>query len=176
MKLKSKIKILKELIKAMAIIALSSFPYIHDIITVRTGDLATWVPDLGIQDFLIDSKGDILGYSSYRVFLYMLLIHIFAHIGYVGWFFDAKDKLYRPFLLVPVILSLYQIILILFDARANDLNDPNTKFVLTIALSIILVINFFLNNKKMLTEHFLKHKNSPLNNQSPIQTEKEHIN
>ena len=172
----SKIEILKQLFKAVTIIALSSLPYIHDVITISGGEFPSWVPDWGIQQFLTNSEGYVLGFSSYRVFLYIFLIHLFAHLGYVGWFFEAKNKLYRPFLLVPVILSLYQITIILFDARRTDLNDPNTKFVLTITLSIILAINFFFNNKEILKAHFLKHKSSLKVNKKPIRTaEEEHI-
>ncbi|WP_291867378.1 hypothetical protein [Maribacter sp.] len=167
-------KILKELLKAVAIIVLSSLPYIHDVITIRGGTFPTWVPDWGIQQFLTNSEGYVVGFSTYRVFIYTLLIHVFAHLGYLGWFFEAKDKLYRPFLLVPVSLSLYQIFVIMFDIRGTELNTPNTKIILTIVISSLLAINFFFNNNKMLTEHFLKHKN-PLKNQNTIQTEEEHI-
>ena len=138
----------------MAIIVLSSLPYIHDIITIRGGTFPTWVPDWGIQEFLTNSEGYVVGFSSYRVFIYTLLIHLFAHIGYLGWFFEAKDKLYRPFLLVPVSLSLYQIILIIFDSRSNDLNTPHTKIILTITISCLLAVNFFFNNKQLLKTHF----------------------
>ncbi|WP_211333204.1 hypothetical protein [Maribacter vaceletii] len=168
-------EILKELFKAVAIIALSSLPYIHDVITIRGGAFPAWVPDWGIEEFLTNSEGYIAGFSSYRVFIYTFLIHLFAHLGYVGWFFDAKDKLYRPFLLVPVSLSLYQIILILFDFRSSDLNEPHIKIVLTIAISSLLAINFFFNNKKILSEHFLKHKNSLKTNKKPLQTKEKNI-
>ncbi len=167
-------KILKELLKAVAIIALSSLPYIHDVITIRGGDFPSWVPDLGIETFLTNSDGDVLGFSSYRVFLYTFLIHLFAHIGYAGWFFEAKNKLYRPFLLVPVALSLYQIIIILSDYRGSDLNEPHIKIVLTIVISSLLAINFFLNNKKTINTHLLKHKNS-LKTKKPLQTEEKNI-
>ncbi|WP_298485846.1 hypothetical protein [uncultured Maribacter sp.] len=168
-------EILKELLKAVAIIVLSSLPYIHDVITIRGGTFPTWVPDLGIQEFLTNSEGYVVGFSSYRVFIYTLLIHVFAHLGYLGWFFEARDKLYRPFLLVPVALSLYQIFVIMFDIRGTELNTPNTKIILTIVISSLLAINFFFNNKKILSDHFLKHKGS-LETKKPLQTaEEEHI-
>ncbi|WP_298475287.1 hypothetical protein [uncultured Maribacter sp.] len=165
-------EILKELLKAMAIIILSSLPYIHDVITVRGGTFPAWVPDMGIQELLTNSEGYILGFSSYRVFIYTLFIHVFAHLGYLGWFFEAKDRLYRPFLLVPVSLSLYQIFVIMFDIRGTQLNTPNTKIILTIVISSLLAINFFFNNNKILSEHFLKHKDS-LKNRKTLQTQTE---
>ncbi|WP_299433401.1 hypothetical protein [uncultured Maribacter sp.] len=170
--MKLKKEILKELLKAVAIIVLSSLPYIHDIITIRGSTFPSWVPDWGIQEFLTNSEGYVAGFSTYRVFIYTFLIHLFAHLGYVGWFFEAKDKLYRPFLLVPVSLSLYQIILILFDFRSSDLNEPHVKIILTIVISSLLAINFFFNNNKMLSEHFLKHKGS-LETKKQIQTVEE---
>ena len=131
----------------MAIILLSSLPYIHDVITIRGEGLNTWVPDFGIINLLTDADGNILGFSTYRVFIYTLFIHIFAHIGWVGWFFDAKEKLYRPFLLIPVALSLYQIGIILSNSRNTNFNEPNVKIGITIFLAILLAVNFFLNNK-----------------------------
>lgn len=152
-KRKSKIRILDHFLKAMAIILLSSLPYIHDVITVRGEGLQGWVPDFGLQQLLTNSDGYILGFSSYRVFVYTLLIHLFAHIGWVGWFFDAIHKLYRPFLLVPISLSLYQIIIILSNSRTTVFNEPDMKFLLTLGLSIAAAINFYFNNKKIINQH-----------------------
>ena len=142
----------------MAIIFLSSLPYIHDVITIRGEGLKGWVPDWGLAELLRDKNGKILGFSSYRVFIYTLALHVFAHIGWAGWFLDAKGKLYRPFLLLPVILSLYQIAIILFNSRETAFNQPNIKIVISIVISIILAINFFANNKKILIGHFKKVK------------------
>lgn len=155
---KSRIKILENFLIAVTIIGLSSLPYIHDIITIRGEGLKGWVPDWGLQAFLTDSNGYVLGFSSYRVFVYTLLIHLFSHIGYTGWFFEARGKLYRPFILVPVILSMYQIGIILFNWRSSAFNQPNTKIILTVALSLFLAYNFYFNNKKMIFNHFNKTK------------------
>jgi len=155
---KSKIKILDSFLKAMTIIVLSSLPYIHDVITVSGEGLKGWVPDWGLQRLLTDTDGYILGFSSYRVFVYTILLHVFAHIGWVGWFFDARGKLYRPFLLLPVTLSLYQIGIILFNSRFSTFNEPNIKILLTLIITSILAINFYANNKKILVEHFKKKK------------------
>ncbi|MFS4449024.1 hypothetical protein [Maribacter sp. 2307UL18-2] len=139
----------------MAIIALSSLPYIHDTITVRGEGIKGWVPDFGLQSLLMDQDGYVLGFSSYRVFIYTFLIHLFAHLGWVGWFFEAIHKLYRPFLLVPVTLSLYQIIIILSNSRTTVFNEPDIKFLLTMGLSIAAALNFYFNNRETLNRHFL---------------------
>ena len=151
---KSKNKILKNFVLAVAIIGLSSLPYIHDVITVRGEGLKGWVPDWGLQALLTNNEGDILGFSSYRVFIYTLSIHLFAHIGYAAWFFEARGKLYRPFILVPVILSMYQVFIILFDWRFTDFNQPTIKIIITISLSLLLAYNFYYNNKEIITKHF----------------------
>ncbi len=148
-KMKSRIKILDHFFKAVAIIGLSSLPYIHDVITVRGEGLKGWVPDWGLQQLLMDNEGYIMGFSTYRVFVYTLLIHLFAHIGWVGWFFEARGRLYRPFLLVPVVLSLYQISIILLNSRATRFNEPDIKFYITIGLSLLLAVNFYFNNKEL---------------------------
>jgi len=138
----------------MAIILLSSLPYIHDVISIRGEGLKGWVPDFGLQNILTNADGKIMGFSSYRIFVYTLLLHLFAHIGWVGWFFDARRKLYRPFLLVPISLSLYQIGIILFNSRATAFNEPNVKIILTICVTVLLAINFFLNNKVLKTNYY----------------------
>ena len=145
---KSQRKILKNLMVSLGIIFISSLPYLHDLITIRGEGLAPWVPDLGIEKALTDADGKVMGFSSYRVFLYTMLIHLFAHVGWVGWMLDAKGKSYRFALLVPVVLSGYTIALLLFNARATEFNKPDTKFYLTLFLSIIVILNFFINYKR----------------------------
>ena len=131
----------------MGIVFISSLPYLHDVITVRGGEFKGWVPNFGLQELLTDSHGDIMGFSSYRVFVYTLLLHLFAHIGWVGWMLDAKGKSYRFFLLVPVILSGYTVALLLLNARATAFNEFDTKIYITLGLTIILILNFFINRK-----------------------------
>jgi len=72
------------------------------------------------------------------------------HIGYLGWYFAAKGKPYRFFILVPVFISLYQIIINLLNQRSGVLNDVSTKFIITIVIIIAIVLNFYLrkNNEK----------------------------
>ena len=77
----SKTKILKSLLKAMMIILLSSLPYIHDLITIRDGNYKGWVPDWGIQNFLTDYNGYVLGFSTYRVFIYTIFSTYFYSFG-----------------------------------------------------------------------------------------------
>lgn len=132
---------------ALGVVIISSLPYLHDIITVRGEGLKNWVPNFGIKEYLTDSQGYIAGFSSYRVFIYTLSIHLFAHIGWVGFFYVAKTKPYRFFILVPVTLSLYQVFIILFNYRSTKFNDVNTKIIITLIISICLILNFFLNNK-----------------------------
>ena len=144
---KSQRTILKNLTVSILIICVSSLPYIHDLITIKGEGLAPWVPDFGLEKALTASDGKVMGFSSYRVFLYTLLIHLFAHIGWVGWMMDAKGKSYRFALLVPVVLSGYTVALLLFNARATKYNEPDTKFYLTLILSLIVIFNFFFNYK-----------------------------
>lgn len=152
----------------MAIVALSSLPYIHDVITIRGEGLKGWVPDWGLQNWLMDADGYILGFSSYRVFLYTFLLHLFTHIGWVGWFFDAQGKLYRPFLLVPVALSFYQLLIIISGSRLSSYNDPGIKFIITIALSLLIAINFYFNNKKIINYSFNLSTKNPVEEQETI--------
>ena len=120
---------------AMAIIALSSLPYLHEVIT-HAGGLRSWVPVLGIQEFLIDGQGKILGFSSYRMFLYTFLIFVFSELGWAAWLFVSKRKTYYLALLVPVLMGLYQICIILFILRKSVANSAETKLLLLFGLSV----------------------------------------
>ncbi len=135
---------------SVGIIFSSTISYFHDILTNKDGELRDWVPNLGLVDAIKDSEGYPLGFTNYRVLLYILGLNIAMHIGYLGWYFAAKGKPYRFFILVPVFISLYQIIINLLNQRSSVLNDVSTKFIITIVIIIAIVLNFYLrkNNEK----------------------------
>jgi phosphoglycerol transferase MdoB-like AlkP superfamily enzyme len=145
--MKLKKKTLKDMFMAVGIILMSTLPYFHDVITIKGEGLKPWVPKMGMVDLFTDSSGKIMGFSSYRVFLYYLFIHLFAHIGFVGWMMDAKGKSYRIALLVPVVLSGYTVALFLLNARATSFNSASTKFYLTIAVTIIVAVLYYIDHK-----------------------------
>ena len=60
---------------------------------------------------------------------------------------DSMGRRYRPFLLVPVALSLYQVIVIAMSWQETEFNSPSIKLYITLVLSILLAINFFYNNR-----------------------------
>lgn len=130
----------------VGIILISTFPYLHDIIATKEG-VKSWVPNIGMVDFLTDSSGKVMGFSSYRVFLYYLFIHLFCHIGFLGWMMDAKGKSYRIALLVPVVLSGYTFTLLLLNARATSFNYASTKFYIAIAIIIIVLVLYYIDHK-----------------------------
>ena len=121
--MKLKKRTLKELLGVVVIILISTMPYFHDVITERGVGVKEWVPNLGIEKTFADEKGKVFGFSSYRVFIYTLFIHLLAHIGFLGWMMDAKGKYYRIALSVPVFLSGYTIAVILFNERQGPLNS-----------------------------------------------------
>lgn len=119
----------KELGIALLIIAFATFPYLHDILPL--------------------SKSETFhGFSSMRVFSFMLLINVYSHLGWLIAFFLAKGKSYRFALLVPIGLSAYQISIILFNLKKTELNSINIKFILFITLSLFVVIHYFKNAKR----------------------------
>ncbi|MFS4493397.1 hypothetical protein [Maribacter sp. 2308TA10-17] len=132
----------------LSIISISTLPYLHDIITLRDASLRSWVPIIGIESFLTNSDG-VGGFWSYRSFVYFLMLHLYAHLGWLGAFiyYGARKKKPRPFLLVPVIISLYSVIIILLNWQETGFNKPNIKFYITLALSALLALNFFFNDK-----------------------------
>lgn len=132
---------------AVGIILVSTMPYFHDVITIKGEGLKSWVPTIGMIDFFTDSSGKVMGFSSYRVFLYYLFIHLFAHIGFVGWMMAAKGKSYRIALLVPVVLSGYTVALFLFNARETTFNSASFKFYLTIIITIAVLVFYYIDHK-----------------------------
>ncbi len=131
----------------LILLLMATLPFCHDVITDRAGTLRSWVPDFGIGTMLTDSEGLVRGLGNYRILVYLFCIHLFSHLGWIGWFMDSRGKRYRPFLLVPVTLSLYQVIVITMSWRETELNSPSVKLYITIGLGIILAVNFFYNNR-----------------------------
>lgn len=114
---------------ALMIIGISMLPYLHDLL-----------PNL--------PEGEIFGYSSWKSFLWSTSMYIFSHLGWLFAYYLAKGKPYRFAILIPVFLSLYQIIIIFANLRGSAvLNGISAKLVITFFISILLIINFFKNNR-----------------------------
>ncbi|OEK06063.1 hypothetical protein A8C32_18705 [Flavivirga aquatica] len=131
---------------ALLLSFVAMLPFLHDILTDKETGLRDWVPILNIEKMLTNSSGKVQSFSSYRVFLYFLLLHLFATIGWMGWVNDAKKKSYRFFLLIPSCMTFYTTLVIVFDARATSYNNVNTKFFLIIVLNFLLIM-FYLHRK-----------------------------
>ncbi|MDP5231691.1 MAG: hypothetical protein NWQ38_14965 [Cellulophaga sp.] len=155
----------KKITVCLLFLFIALLPFYHDIITNIDGSLKNWAPNLGIQKILTDSEGKIRGFFSYRALMYMFCIHLFSHIAWFGWFMSSQGKRYRPFLLVPVALSLYQVIVIAMSWNETEFNSPSLKLYITLGLSILLALNFFYNNTKV-----------PQKNNVPLKTLKKSTN
>ena len=160
--MKVKRKTLKELLAVVGIIMISTLPYFHDVITEKGVGVRPSMPDIGVENFFTNDDKKVMGFSSYRVFLYYLFIHLFAHIGFVGWMMEAKGKSYRIALLVPVILSGYTVAMFLLNAKETTFNSTNAKFYITIVATIGVFVFYFLDRRNKLNL-----KNSKSENASP---------
>lgn len=149
-KMRLKRKTLKELMAVVGIVIISTLPYFHDVITERGVGTRSWIPNVGSESFFTGSDGKIMGFSSYRVFIYTVLIHLSAHIAFIGWMMDAKGKSYRIALLVPVILSGYTVAMFLFNAKETTFNSTSVKFYITIVVTIAVFIFYFLDRRNEL--------------------------
>ena len=130
----------------------STSPYFHDIITARGGlGVKDWVPQLGIEKILTDTEGYVWGFNSYRAFLLSVSLQVFAQVGWAGWLLDSAFKLYRPFLVLPVGLSLYQIVIILFDQTDAPMNRSDIKLFVIIGISCIVCYFYFFKNKRFIS-------------------------
>lgn len=139
----------KNVLLWLSILTISTLPYFHDIITLRDASLRNWVPIVGLQSLLTDNENFVGGFGSYRAFVYFLMLHIYAHLGWLGAFiyYGLQNKKPRPFLLAPVIVSLYSVIIILLNWQETGFNKPDVKFYITIGLSVMLVLNYYFNYK-----------------------------
>lgn len=138
-------------LKWAAIILAGLLPFFHDILTERSGDLRQWVPIIGTEAMLTDANGTVIGFGNYRVFLYTIMLHLYAHLGWLGayiYYFYPPMRKVRNFLLVPVILSFYSILIIVLNWQETGFNKPDVKFYITIALGVLLAVNYFFNHKK----------------------------
>jgi hypothetical protein len=152
-------KTLCELLAVVGIVVVSTLPYFHDIITDQSGT-RQGVPVIGAEEVFTGSDGKIMGFSSYRIFLYTLMTYLFAHIGFVGWMMDAKGKFYRIALAVPVILSGYTVALILFNAKETTFNSTSAKFYITIATTIGVLVFYILDHRNKLNTRKEKSKHA----------------
>ena len=115
--------------------------------TYRNGIIAIFIILLATLPFLHDTiarKGyPIAGYSSLRVFVYVLLTNIFGLIGFIGWFVEAKGKQYRFALLVPILMNTYQLLIYILNMKKSTFNDFDFKIYITIAVTLSLTLNYF---------------------------------
>ena len=139
--------IFKILSIASLITLLAMLPFFHDIITDKEEGVKSWVPDLGIQQRLTyvngEGKTKVMGYSSYRMFLYFLFEYTFTAVGWFGFFLMAKGRPWRVFLLTPAIISLYNLLILVFDYRETTFNEANTKIFIILVLNFLLMLRFF---------------------------------
>lgn len=150
-------------LKGFLIATASIMPFFHDVITDKaTASLREWVPVVGIEDVLKDKDGFVLGFGSYRAFVYFLLIHVGAHLSWLGAYIDYSypKKKIRPFLLVPAIISFFSLGLFLLNLQDSSFGSPDIKFCITIGLSFLLAWNFFFNDKTGRAEQFETKKTS----------------
>ena len=130
---------------ALLLSMVATLPFLHDIISTKNG-VHSWIPDLGIEERLTYSneagKTKVMGYSSYRMFLYFLFDYLFTAIGWLGFAFMAIGKPYRIFLFVPASMALYNFLILIFDYRETAFNEANTKIFLIIALLFLSTFRF----------------------------------
>ncbi len=122
------------------LIGLSSLPFLHELIVNENGLFAWWVPDLNLRELLKDDKGHILGYSSYRVFLYYISSYTAILIALIGWYSvaRAKNRFYANAILLCALSVVYHIFLILSNNRKTDYNALDPKLVGTAIIAAIL--------------------------------------
>lgn len=139
---------------ASLIIVIAMLPFIHDIITDKKEGVKEWVPDLGIEERLTykneAGSAKVMGYSSYRIFLYFFFEYIFTAIGWFLAFLYARHKAFRTFLLLPAFIALYNLLILLFDYRETTFNEANTKIFIILVLSFLLMTRFLYRHYKSL--------------------------
>ena len=128
-KMKSKKPIFRNLIIGLLIIFCAILPYLHDL------------P-------LLNGKEGFSGFSSLRIGIWAVSIYILALIPWILFFIVSKGKSYRFTILVPIFMLIYQLIVYIFDARQNAINEFNVKFIVTFSLAIAITIIYFFTKSK----------------------------
>ena len=142
---------LKPLLVALLISFVTTLPFLHDIIVPKDGE-SNWIPDFGIEERLTyineEGKTKVMGYSSYRLFLYFFFDYLFTAIGWLGFAFIAVGKPYRIFLFIPATMALYNFLILIFDYRETAFNEANTKIFLIIVLLFLATFRFLYRKYK----------------------------
>ncbi|MEO1485698.1 MAG: hypothetical protein AAFU57_08125 [Bacteroidota bacterium] len=126
---------------------LSTFPYIHDIIHPRGLGVPEWVPFNGFFEYL--SGRGFWGFSSYRALVLTLSIQLLTQIIWAGWWMEARYSLYKPFLLVPLGLSMYELSMIVMVQQDTYLNKPDMKLALILGLGAVIGVIYYFKNEAM---------------------------
>ncbi|MEL7270189.1 MAG: hypothetical protein AAGL34_11490 [Bacteroidota bacterium] len=144
-----KIFTLKIVLVWLIFYVISTFPYIHDIIHPRGTGIQDWVPFGGFKEFVELGERNYWGFSSYRALVLTLFMQLLAQIIWAGWWIEAKYSLYKPFLLVPLGLSLYELSMIVMVQQDTFLNKPDLKLVLILGLGAIIGVIYYFKNEAM---------------------------
>ncbi len=128
----------------------STLLYFHDIVTLPDASLKDWIPRFGVVELLTNEDGSVLGFNTYRTFLFTFSMQLMAQIAWVGWLRDADFKLYKPFLLVPLGLSLHQLIITCLDKSDTYLNKPDFKLLMILGLGVIIGVFYYFKNDSLL--------------------------
>jgi len=135
----------------LSITAISTFPYFHDIISPRGLGIQDWVPFDGFESLVKLGEKNYWGFRSYRALVLTIFVQLFAQLMWAGWWLDAKYSVYKPFLLVPLGLSFFELTMILMVQKDAYLNKPDTKLFLVLAFGVFLGILYYFKNKKLAT-------------------------
>ena len=131
----------------IVIVALSTLPYLHDIISPRGLGIQSWVPFDGLVGLVELGQRNFLGFTSYRALALTLFVQLLAQSMWAGWWVDAKYSLYKPFLLVPLGLSFFELTVILMVKSDTYLNKPDSKLFLILVLGVCIGLMYYFKNK-----------------------------
>jgi len=132
----------------MAITILGLMPFAHNILTSPSG-IRAFVPILGVEDFIFNGS-DYWGFRSYRALLLFFFIHLYGHLLWLGafMFYGLQERKKRMLLLLPMITSIYPMVIFFFGLEDTGFNEPDIKLIVTICVAALLFINFFFNDRE----------------------------
>lgn len=95
-----------------------------------------------IHDAIPKGWGQV-GKSSLRVFLYTVNAELRFLLVLFLLFWVAKGRVWRFSLVLPIVLTTYQLIIRLFCLQNTSYNEFDTKFVVTFLLAVALIVYYF---------------------------------
>ncbi|MEM8510373.1 MAG: hypothetical protein AAF717_21245 [Bacteroidota bacterium] len=150
---------LNEILWWIGMLALSCMLFVHDFMTYGNGKAMDWLPDFGFVEAMthktiVDGETVtwVWEFGSYRILIYTFMIYLYLFFCWLGPFISGKGRSYRPIIIVPVALSLLQLVLIISRQSESGLNNPDIRLWITLGCALLAATVFLYKYKHLVID------------------------